>query len=127
MRKTIMTLSLLLLALPALASAADCAAPEPPMDLPDGATATKQEMIEGQSTVREYMQEAQDYVDCIDAAETEEMKKMMELSEGGREKKKAELVEARKNRNAVVTQMQRTADRFNQELDEYQTRQSGDS
>lgn len=115
--------ALFLLAAPAFALAADCTAPEPPVNLPDGETATKEEMLEGQRTINDYMKEAQAYVDCIDATEDEEMKKMMELGEQARKNKVKELQDARKDRNAVVTQMQRTADSFNTELQEFQARQ----
>lgn len=124
MPKIIKTLTFLCLALPGFAFAADCSAPEPPMNLPNGETASKEEMLQGQQTVQQYMEEAQEYVDCIDANEQKEMRKIMELSESGRKRKRDELVQARKNRNAVVTQMQRTADRFNKALRAYQERQS---
>lgn len=124
MLKSAFRLLPLLLAMPAFAFAADCSAPEPPTNLPDGAVASKEEMLEGQKTVNQYMEEAQAYVECMDTNEEEEMKEMMALEEAARKKKAEELNKKRQDRNAVVTQMQRTADRFNKQLDEYMARQS---
>ena len=127
MPKTIAKLFFLCLALPAFAFAADCSAPEPPMNLPDGATATKEEMLNGQETVQAYMKEAKEYLDCIDTAEEKKMRQMADKGEAGRKKLEEEIVQGRKDRNAVVAQMQRTADNFNKEITEFQNRGSGDS
>ena len=45
---------------------ADCSYPAAPANLPDGRTATLEEMVAGQKTVKEYDTAIKAYVDCID-------------------------------------------------------------
>lgn len=116
-----------LLALPLVALGADCAAPERLWDFPDGASASKEEMLEGQAQVKEYMGEAQAYVDCMDAAEEKEVARMERMDDSQRKQKLGELRRARKERNHVVEQMQAVAEEFNREIDAYQTQQADGS
>src|SRR5215470_6401413 len=44
---------------------ADCSYPPPPDHIPDGNTATLQEMVEAQKTVKEYDKAINAYVACI--------------------------------------------------------------
>ena len=45
---------------------ADCTYPSAPAKLPDGASATLEEMVAGQKAVKDYDKAIKDYVDCID-------------------------------------------------------------
>ena len=48
------------------AAHADCPYPPAPDKLPDGATATLEDMLAGQKTVKEYQKAIDAYVSCID-------------------------------------------------------------
>lgn len=48
-------------------AAATCVAPAAPGTFPDGATASLDEMKAGQATVKEFVAQANAYIDCLDA------------------------------------------------------------
>ena len=101
-------------ALAAGAAYADCPYPAAPDKLPDGATATLQEMIAGQKAVGEYNKAVNDYVACIDK-EVEDA-----IAKGGdkiKPEQKADMqrVETQKH-NAAIDQLQSVADRFNEQV-----------
>lgn len=133
MPKTLAKLFILFLALPAFALAADCNAPEPPADLPDGKTASKDAMIEGQKTVQAYVKEGDAYVACMDEAANElagELKALQQNEDVNPEvleEREAKLDELVDDRNEVVSQMKQIADGFNKEIDEFQSRGSDGS
>lgn len=123
----------LLLAMPALALAADCTPPDPPTDMPDGKTASKEAMIETQQEIKAYVKEGDRYVACMDEAANQVAAELKELRGGDdaamreRDQKDAELTEIVEDRNAVVNEMKHIADLFNAEIDEFQARGSDDS
>lgn len=122
------TLAACLLALPLAAAGSDCG--EPPerlWDLPDGTSASKEEMLEGQAQVKGYMEKAQAYVDCIDAAEEETMKQLPSMEDSKRKYHIKRLEQARRQRNQVVENMQAVAEDFNREIDLFQQQAGGDS
>jgi DNA topoisomerase IA len=133
MPKILAKLFILLLALPAFALAADCNAPEPPAELPDGKTASKEAMIEGQRTVQSYVKEGDAYVACMDeaanklAAELKALEQNEDVNPEVREAREAKLDEVIEDRNEIVSQMKRIADGFNKEIDEFQSRGSDGS
>lgn len=133
MPKTLARLFILLIALPAWVLAADCTAPEPPGELPDGKTAGKEAMIEGQRTVQAYVKEGDAYVACMDeaakevAAEAKALQQNEDADEQLVQEREAKVNELIDDRNEVVSQMKRIADQFNAEIDEYQSRGSDDS
>ena len=93
---------------------AECPYPQAPTKIPDGATATLQEMVDGQKAVGTYQKEINDYTACIDKELDEQ------LAKGGdklKPEQKAEMqkVEAQKH-NAAVDQLQAIADRFNEQV-----------
>lgn len=99
---------------------ADCPYPPAPDKLPDGATATLQDMLAGQKTVKEYQKAVDSYVACID----KELDAA--IAKGGDQLKpqqKADMqkVEAQKH-NAAIDQEQAIADRFNEQVKVYKTR-----
>lgn len=110
---------------------ADCSYPPPPDHIPDGNTATLQDMVEGQKAVKEYNAAVTAYLSCIQLERTDainklaaqsgekptpEQKKNMEAMQ-----KDLERVEAQKH-NAAVDQLQSVADRFNTQVKVYKAK-----
>lgn len=107
-------LALTATALAAGAAYADCPYPAAPDKLPDGASATLQDMLAGQKAVNEYNKAVNDYVACIDKEVDEAVAK------GGDKitpEQKADMhrVETQKH-NAAIDQLQSLADRFNEQV-----------
>jgi hypothetical protein len=99
---------------------ADCSYPAAPAKLPDGATATLDEMLAGQKTVQEYSKAINEYNACIDKALDDQ------IAKGGdklKPEQKADLqrMEAQKH-NAAVDQLQSVADRFNEQVKIFKAR-----
>ena len=99
---------------------ADCSYPAAPANLPDGRTATLEEMVAGQKTVKEYDAAIKAYVDCIDkelddaiAAKGDALKPA--------QKTEMQKMEAQKH-NAAIDQLQSVADRFNEQVKVYKQR-----
>ena len=114
--------ALLAMALAAATTAAyaDCPYPQAPTKIPDGATATLEEMVAGQKAVGTYQKAINDYTACID-------KELDDAIAKGGDKLKPEQkhdmqrVEAQKH-NAAVDQLQAIADRFNEQVKVYKAR-----
>src|SRR6516165_524689 len=99
---------------------ADCPYPQAPSKIPDGATATLEDMVAGQKAVGSYQKAINDYTACIDK-ELEDA-----IAKGGDKLKPAQKadmqrVEAQKH-NAAVDQLQAVADRFNEQVKVYKAR-----
>ena len=99
---------------------ADCSYPAAPAKLPDGATATLEEMLAGQKTVQEYSKAINDYNACIDKALDDQ------IAKGGdklkpEQKQEMQRVEAQKH-NAAVDALQAVADRFNEQVKVYKAK-----
>jgi len=99
---------------------ADCPYPAAPDKLPDGATATLEDMIAGQKAVQAYQKAINDYTACIDkqlddsiAAQGDKLKP--------EQKTDMQRVEAQKH-NAAVDQLQSVADRFNEQVKIFKAR-----
>lgn len=45
---------------------ADCVAPQPPLHLPDGATASREEMLSAMQTIRDYEAAVKAFANCAD-------------------------------------------------------------
>jgi hypothetical protein len=106
------------------AARADCPYPTPPDKIPDGASATLQDMIAGQKAVSEYNKAVTDYVGCIDKAVADA------IAQGGDKLKPAQKadmqrVETQKH-NAAIDQLQSVADRFNEQVKVFKTKSAGD-
>ena len=102
------------------AAYADCPYPQPPTKIPDGATATLEEMVAGQKAVGAYQKAINDYTACIDK-ELDDA-----IAKGGdklkpEQKQDMQRVEAQKH-NAAVDQLQAIADRFNEQVKVYKAR-----
>jgi hypothetical protein len=99
---------------------ADCSYPPPPAKLPDGNTATMQEMIEAKKAVTQYNKDINAYVACI------KLEHESAVSNAGdkltkEQKADMERMEVQKN-NAAVDQLQSIADRFNEQVRIYKAR-----
>jgi hypothetical protein len=102
------------------AAYADCAYPTPPGKMPDGATATLDEMLAGQKAVSDYNKAIQEYVACIDKQVDAAIAK---AGDKLKPEQKADMqrVEAQKH-NAAIDQLQSVADRFNEQVKVYKSR-----
>jgi hypothetical protein len=106
---------------------ADCSYPPPPDHLPDGNTATLQEMVEAQKTVKEYDKAINAYVACIQLERNDAVSKLAPKpgEKPTPDQKKAmddmERVEVQKH-NAAIDQLQSVADRFNEQVKVYKAK-----
>jgi hypothetical protein len=113
-------LPLAAVALFALPVHAACTYPTGPTTLPDGATATKEEMIAAQKLVKKFDEEINAYTACIKLEED------AALAKGGtkltpEQKNAIEQQQAQKN-NAAVDDDQKLADRFNEQIRVFKAR-----
>jgi hypothetical protein len=88
----------ILTSLPALA---DCTLPPPPSKIPDGTTASEQDMISAMNTLKEYNGDVSVYLKCLDY-------------EVRQNRMSASIRDSRNN--SAVTQLQTIADKFNQQV-----------
>ena len=105
---------------------ADCSYPTPPDHIPDGNTATLQEMVDAQKAVKEYDKAINAYVACIQLERNDSVGKLAKPGEKPTaEQKKAmddiERVEVQKH-NAAIDQLQSVADRFNEQVKVYKAK-----
>lgn len=109
---------------------ADCSYPPPPTKIPDGNTATMEEMVEAKKAVTQYNKDINAYVSCIklehEAAVTKVGDKPTDAQKA--DMARMEQVEIQKN-NAAVDQLQSIADRFNEQVRIYKAKHdpNGDS
>ena len=110
-------------ALAAGAVHAECPYPAAPDKLPDGTTATLEEMLAGQKAVKAYQKAIDDYVACIDKELEGAIAKSADKL---KPEQKADMqhVEAQKH-NAAIDQEQSVADRFNEQVKVFKTRTAG--
>lgn len=88
-------------------------------DVPDGATATKEEMIAGQRGVKAYMSAMEEYLSCIEATEQETVAGADEQDE---EAKQQRIDMLNKKYNAAVEEMNLVAEDFNTQVRAYKER-----
>jgi hypothetical protein len=93
---------------------ADCPYPTPPEKIPDGATATLDEMLAGQKAINAYNKAVNDYVTCIDKELDDNIAKQGDKLKP-QQKTDMQRVEAQKH-NAAIDQLQSIADRFNEQV-----------
>ena len=118
---TRLTLALIALAASGVAQAT-CIYPRAPEKLPDGNTATYEEMAAAQKAVQQFNEDINSYNACLDL-------EMVTLEKSGNydENRLTELraMQAKKN-NAAVDEVQALADRFNEQLRIFKTRDKQD-
>lgn len=115
-RNATMAGAALTLALAASAAKADCVYPAR-VDIPDGAQATKDEMIQGQRAIKGYMEAMNAYLDCID----EETRAAVEEGEAPEVTAERERLLGQKH-NAAVDEMETLAAEFNAQVRAYKAR-----
>ena len=111
-KSSVITIALVLLAPLAFA----CDYPAPPKDLPDGASATIDEMKAGVKAIAAYQENMSTYLACIEADEVVAKMALAEDDEEGRLQRQA-LFD--KKYNAAVDEQTRTVEGFNVEIREY--------
>lgn len=116
--KIAIVLALLAMSLPA--AAAECAYPRAPGRLPDGNTATRDEMVAAKKQVDTYLASVNTYLDCIkfehDATLTDPAAALND-----EQKKQLSLRFVQKN-DAAVDEQQDVASRFNEQLRVFKAR-----
>jgi hypothetical protein len=106
---------------------ADCSYPPPPTKIPDGNTATMNEMLEAKKAVTQYNSDINAYVACIklehEAAMTNVKSKAGDkpTPEQKADMDRMEQMEIQKN-NAAVDQLQSIANRFNEQVKIYKAK-----
>lgn len=88
-------------------------------DLPDGASASKDEMIAGQRGVKSYMAAMEEYLSCIEDAEQETVAASDDSDE---EAKQQRIAMFNKKYNAAVEEMNLVAEEFNIQVRAYKER-----
>ena len=105
-------------------SRADCTYPRAPEAPPDGATATKEQMIAAKQDFTRYNSEMNAYLECIklemDAATPKDPKKLTPEEKKKSDEQQKMLVQ--KN-NAAVDELQAVVGRFNEQLKIFKAKQ----
>ncbi len=109
--KTALSVAILLMAQNALA----CDYPDR-VDMPDGATASKEAMIAGQKGVKAYMTAMEEYLACIEGEEETAVLALGDVDEDAK-RQRADLFN--KKYNAAVEQMNLIAEEFNVQVRAY--------
>ncbi|TCO72612.1 hypothetical protein [Chromatocurvus halotolerans] len=118
----ILRCAVLVAAMGAAASHADCEAPDEP-NIPDGANASMQDMLDGQESVKTFQAANMDYLRCLEAAFTE-AEKTAKNAEEKTEAARAMVAysKAVEAYNAAVSKEESVAGEFNTQIREYQAR-----
>ncbi len=113
------------------AAYADCSYPTPPDHIPDGNSATSQEMLTAQQAVKDYNLAINAYLSCIQLERNDAMEKLVAQSgdkptadqkkQMDAMQKDLERVEVQKH-NAAVDQLQSVAQRFNEQVKVYKAK-----
>lgn len=114
---TAAALLLMLLATP-LSARAGCSAPESAVQIPDGGTATRDQMVAAQRAIRAYDTAVKAYGDCLQ----HELDAKLAIGSGNKQQ-----LEAQYDRlnNAEVDKLQRLAGKFNDELRAFKAKNAG--
>lgn len=89
--------------------------------IPNGTTATKEEMLEGQRGVKKFVADMQVYLDCIVEEEKKARAAIVDLAAED-EQQREDLLN--KKYNAAVDEMERLAAQFNVEVQAYKAKES---
>lgn len=112
MKKTTLAFLTLLAALGATGAQAACIYPRAPENIPDGSTATLEQMVAAQQAVKQFDADITAYNACLDM-ELQSLLADPNLDEARRNELRA--MQVKKN-NAAVDEAQAVADRFNEQL-----------
>ena len=112
--KTAVSVTMLFIAQGALA----CDYPQR-IDVPNGATSSKEDMITGQKSVKAYMASMEEYLACIEAGEAQAIKGLGEIDEDAKRQREEMF---NKKYNAAVEEMNLVAEEFNMQVRAYKDR-----
>jgi hypothetical protein len=122
LRSTVLATSLAIAAMAVAAQAsAACGYPKAPENIPDGTTASKEDMIAGMKSMRAYNDLIKQYTDCLKTEHDDQVGKIdPSLAADKKEAQKADLdkVLAQKN-DAAVDEAQAVTTRFNAQIHAY--------
>ena len=90
--------------------------------IPNGNTATKEEMIEGQRGVKQYVADMEVYLECIVEEEKQAREAIADLQPESEQEREDML---NKKYNAAVDEMERVAAQFNAEVQAFRAREDG--
>ena len=109
-------------ALAAPASYAACEYPKAPPQFPDGNTASRDEMVTANGTVKEFMAQMNGYLKCVDDESPPPPAGSQLTEQQKKEVDKREQMRAQKH-NAAVADMEAVAERFNVQLRAFKAKQ----
>jgi hypothetical protein len=102
---------------------AGCIYPKAPASIPDGATATEQEMLDGMKAVKEYNNQVTAYLSCLD------MEMQARIDAAGADAPADQVAQIRaitaKRHNAAVEELEAHAARFNEQVKAFKARSKG--
>jgi hypothetical protein len=103
------------------AAHAECSYPKSPAGLPDGSTATQDEMVTGMKAIKEYNAQVSVYLECLET----EMNTRIEAAGPDAPADQLEQIKAihTKRHNAAVEELESTAARFNEQVKTYKARE----
>jgi len=87
--------------------------------VPNGTTATKEDMLEGQKAIKQYVADMEAYLDCIVAEEQSARAEMDDLDAEAEQQREDML---NKKYNAAVEEMETIAAAFNSEVQAYKAK-----
>ena len=90
-----------------------CDYPERVGNVPDGNTATRDEMVAGKKAVQSYLGEMEQYLECIEAEEAQAVIAMGDIDDETKRQRKSTFD---KKYNAAVEEMNLVAEQFNIQL-----------
>jgi hypothetical protein len=104
-------------------ASAECVYPKAPASMPDGKTATEEEMIAGMKGVKEYNAAVTAYLSCLEA------ELQTRITEAGPDAPSDQIVQIKsihsKRHNAAVEELEAHAARFNEQVRAYKARAKG--
>ena len=89
------------------------------VDVPNGATATKDDMIAGQKGVKAYIASMEEYLSCIEADEAQAVLGLGDVDEDTKRQREEMF---NKKHNAAVEEMNLVAEEFNMQVRAYKDR-----
>ena len=100
-----------------------CVYPQAPQSFPDGATASKDDLVTAQTAIKTYQSAVeQTYLPCLEKEKNDSIAKLDAADEAYAQKKAAlEEIHAKKH-NAALDELQAVADRWKEEITEYKAR-----
>jgi hypothetical protein len=102
---------------------AECVYPKAPASLPDGKTATEEEMVAGMKSIKEYNAAVTAYLNCL------ETEMQTRITEAGPDAPSDQIVQIKsihsKRHNAAVEELEAHAARFNEQVRAYKARAKG--